>query len=67
MRRKDTVATRPLNIGKGAGSTARLIRPGDLNPLAEANLFYCLEAGGHLVRTNSCPIHHGPTTRYGGD
>jgi hypothetical protein len=65
MRRKGTPETRPLNIGKGGGGPGRLIRPGDLDTITEAGLFYCTAAGGHLVDRNPCPIHKGPTTRYG--
>jgi hypothetical protein len=65
MRRKDPVTTRPPGIGKGAGSPKRVIRPGDLDEMVETNMFYCLEAGGHLVDRNPCPMHRCPTTRYG--
>jgi|GEM_PF-6070435 len=65
MRNKKSEATRPLGIGKGGGTETRLIRPGDIDQAIEANLFYCLAAGGHLVDKNPCPIHHQPTTRYG--
>ena len=54
-----------MGIGKGSSFPPRLIRPGDLEPLTEADLYYCLVAGGHLVDRNPCPIHKSPTTRYG--
>jgi hypothetical protein len=65
MREKEKSASRPLGIGKGGGTEGRFIRPGDLEPAIEANLYHCLAAGGHLVDRNPCPIHHQPTTRYG--
>ncbi|HEV7919330.1 MAG TPA: hypothetical protein VGR02_00920 [Thermoanaerobaculia bacterium] len=67
MRRKGK-AGQPESIDKKMfGGPGGPIYPGDVVLLAEANLFYCSQGGGHLVRKNRCPIHHAPATRYGSD